>query len=185
MVNPYIAKNAKDPITNILEIRLCPKTWDRINSVAKKRKKSYSWILRYLLFRLIKRSSPENLVKGYGNPILENKYNKLKKIAKGKKFGASTVHHRHRMCLYGSDELNIRLTAARFQCTMTHLVRLAIEWYLEELENKSKNNPGIFFEAIFFILGKKILRTVKFPNPDPARKDFVFIPNSYQDYYDT
>ncbi|MDH4199833.1 MAG: hypothetical protein OEV66_05555, partial [Spirochaetia bacterium] len=44
-------------------------------------------------------------------------------------------YHRHIMCLYGDDEKLIRLAAMRLGITVSHLIRMALYWFLPKLEN--------------------------------------------------
>jgi len=130
---------------------------------------TYSWVVRYCLFRLIKRKNPR---KNVGNVISWSnsaKFEKLNALA-GKYAGADNLH-RHKLCLYEEDEFFIRMTAAVMHCTMTHLVRLALEWNLDELERMSTTRSR-FFTLAFYWLGIKLYQGVVFPTYSPEDKDF-------------
>lgn len=129
--------------SHVLEIRLDRATWSRVVAAAQARGVTYSWVVRYCLFRFIKRSQPELYLGRRG--------------AFGGPSGGAL--HRHRLCLYGSDELYIRQTAGLFNWTMTKLVRIALERNLGRLEG----SMGRFSRASFYWLGIKIFADREFP----------------------
>ncbi|MES0491130.1 MAG: hypothetical protein ABUK01_14115 [Leptospirales bacterium] len=117
---------------NILEVRLKSEIWKRIVRIALHKDKTYSWVVRYCLFRLIKRTDARKNI-GYCQRFWEKpKFKKLQALAK-EHLGVEEMH-RHKLCLYGEDEFFIRMTAGLMYCTMTHLVRLALESNLDKLE---------------------------------------------------
>jgi hypothetical protein len=128
-----------------LEIKLDYKTWERVVKIAGKRKVSYSWVVRYVLFRLIKCKS-NNIPDIIRNTSME-------KI------------HRHKMCLYGKDELLIRMTAALWGCSMTRLVQIALIRNLWRLECETE---GKFHRISFYWLGIKMYNGVKIHNKTPG-----------------
>jgi len=163
---------------NILEIRLKPETWAKVVKIAEMNRTTYSWVVRYCVFRLIKRKDPRRSV---GNVISWNnsaKFNMMD-LRAGEHLNADNLH-RHKLCLYEEDEFFIRISAALMHCTMTHLVRLALEWYLDELERQSTNRPSRFHEYAFYWLGIKIYRGVVLPTYKPENKDLCLerLPNT-------
>lgn len=114
-------------------------------------------MVRYCVFRLIGRSSPVGVVvrgrSRYGFVEAEER-------ARRQKFEKGL--HRHKLCLYGEDELFIRAAAGKLGCTMTHLVRLALELNLRRLE--ASIGRSRFHELSFYWLGIKRQRVGEFPN---------------------
>ncbi len=139
---------------HVLDIRLCRKTWQKILYIAAKKKCSYSHVVRYCVFRLIRRNDFTGISKRS-----KRYYHSLERLARKKQ--TATQFHRHRLCLYGDDELFIRMVAARTGCTMTHLVRLALEWHLENLKRIGIERGG-FHALAFYWLGIKIHMGVDF-----------------------
>ncbi|MES0489359.1 MAG: hypothetical protein ABUK01_05160 [Leptospirales bacterium] len=152
-------------VDRILEIRLSPETWEKVKKIADAKKCSYSWVVRYCVFRLIKRKNPfmyiTNHVLKQGKRKKWLKYQTMNERAK-QQVGIDHLH-RHKLCLYGTDELFIRITANMMYCTMSHLVRLALEWHLGELERLSSGKPGKFHRLAFYWLGIKLFRGVVLP----------------------
>lgn len=165
MINRSVYFNNGVSIDNVLEIRLCKKTWEKITVVSEGSGKSFSWVVRYVLFRLIKRKSLQTrLNKG----AFGDKFRSLDEIARGKK-KMSKEQHRHKLCLYGSDEHFIRITSACLNVSMTHLVRIALEWHLDTLLERFTRLPrrGVskkcFFCLAWYWLGIKRYSDVEFP----------------------
>ncbi len=155
-------------IRSTLEIRLCPDTWRSIQHISIVRNCSYSWVVRYALFRFIKRRNCCQyfaLLKGneaYHDLALKRRDNKSSK-------------HRHHLCLYGEDELLIRLTAAQLRCSMTHLVRLSLEMYLFAMLRACLGFHRSFFgRSFWFWLGIKVFIGVEFPTCQIQTKQFIF-----------
>ncbi len=150
---------------NILEIRISAEIWQRIAKVAESKRKSYSWVVRYCIFRLIRHHSRSYIT---GNIVWRGKrYHRwvfcdlMNERALRQKQAA--ILHRHRLCLYGEDELYIRMTAGVLKITMTHLARLALEWHLSSLERGIGSSFSRFRERAFYWLGIKLFRDVEFP----------------------
>ncbi len=152
-------------IKSVLEIRLCEDIWNRVQGASALTGKSYSWVVRYAVFRLIRRARLRDYIGYAGNPAFCDSHGKLfRPHPLNRKVWArrseSGIKHRHRLCLYGEDELFIRLAAARLGCTMTHLVRLALEKYLAIfIDAWVHSRSGIVF---FYWLGIKIFKGVEF-----------------------
>ena len=155
---------------SILEIRLKPVIWAKVVSVARVNRTTYSWVVRYCLFRLIKRKDPRRNVGDMIYRCNSPKF-KLMDMRAGEHLNFDNLH-RHKLCLYGEDEFFIRMSAALMHCTMTHLVRLALEWYLDELERQSLNRSSRFYKFAFYWLGIKLYGGVVLPTYRPENKDF-------------
>jgi len=158
----------------VLEIRLCTDTWEKIKIIAQARNKSYSWVVRYALFRLIKRKNAHEYCRSVAQSLrlkndadvssFEYRFNQIyKKVLK--RHNSKVSKHRHRLCLYGADEQFIRLTAALLGCTMTHLVRVALEKHLDSLVVATKSGLplSVYREAAWYWLGIKLHYGVEFP----------------------
>jgi len=166
---------------NILEVRLTPDVWAKIVRIAGMKKTTYSWVVRYCVFRLIKRKDPRRNV---GDVIFRNnstKFNRMDSLARG--HIASESFHRHKLCLYEEDEFFIRMTAALMHCTMTHLVRLALEWYLDHLDRFSYGRPSRFNKLAFYWLGIKLYGGVALPIFRPENKDLCLIRIEENEYW--
>ena len=99
----------------------------------------------------------------------------------------SSEKHRHRLCLYGEDELFIRLSAARLRCTMTHLVRIALEKYLDSLLMMTTRLPGSkkigYRDAVWYWLGIKVYYDVELPSIQSSKVCFQFLRYHKLDYW--
>ena len=187
MKNISTYKKLKMPIDNVLEIRLPCLTWNKIKWVAACKNRSYSWVVRYAIFRMIKRSGqfhPDAEILG----MRSKKVARLNELVRDERVD-SVKKHRHRLCLYGEDELFIRLSAAKLECTMTHLVRLALALYLDGLVSKfpffghPKDFRGRFSGAAWRCLGIKIYHGVRFHTMAPRRQYFEFNYYKSTDYW--
>ena len=186
MKNKSVYRKLQIPVDHILEIRLPYLTWNKIKWVASNKNQSYSWVVRYAIFRMIKRSMQFHP----DTEVLEMRSKKIARLHElvQKERVDCKKKHRHRLCLYGKDELFIRLSAARLGCTMTHLVRLALALYLDGLVNKfpffrpSKDFFGRFSGPAWRCLGIKVFRGVKFPTLRP-NQHFEFKYYNSSDYW--
>ncbi|MES0489252.1 MAG: hypothetical protein ABUK01_04620 [Leptospirales bacterium] len=187
MKNITTYRKLKIPIDNVLEIRLSPLSWNKIKWVAVNKNRTYSWVVRYAIFRMIKRS-------GQFHPDGENVGLRSAKIAKlndlmRSERGNSQKKHRHRLCLYGKDELFIRIAAAKMGCTMSHLIRLSLTMYLDDLVSKfpyigrSRDRNGRFSGPAWKCLGIKIYRGVRFHTIGARQQHFEFTYYQKSDYW--
>ncbi|MES0491205.1 MAG: hypothetical protein ABUK01_14510 [Leptospirales bacterium] len=166
---------------HILEIRLKPEIWARVVQIADRKDCSYSWVVRYCVFRMIKRKDPRRYV---GNCIVKNNSVKFEKMdAAAREHIGDDNLHRHKLCLYEEDEFFIRMTAGLMHCTMSHLVRLALEWNLDELERLSNGRSSLFHDLAFYWLGIKLYHGVVFPTMDLINKDFRLDRLNEHDYW--
>ena len=173
-------------IDSILEIRLHDETWGKIVRIANIKHKSFSWVVRYAVFRLIKRKDHVKYIQGWESEDRHEKFRNLSELARVKRVPTTGSHgsmHRHKLCLYGEDELLIRLCAARLSCTMSHLVRLALEWNLDNLGKSICNKLGRFHHLSFFWLGIKLFRDVEIHNHGLSYKLVRLIHYEQTDYW--
>ncbi|MES0491517.1 MAG: hypothetical protein ABUK01_16095 [Leptospirales bacterium] len=182
--NPYFTYNlnmvyrnknwrTREPIANVLEIRLNKETWANIARVADSMETTYSWVVRYALFRFIRR----------GRPLPESVAQTGESMGSGQRLGN---FHRHRLCLYGDDELFVRMFAGRIGVTMTRLVRMALARYLDSLLRKiylGKYVGSAKFSARFFWLGVKSFVGVEIPTTLPPDRHFDFKRYPEKDYW--
>lgn len=161
---------------------MCDDMWRRVVDLAEVSGRSYSWVVRYAVFRLIRRKSRQGHLGYVGNPAFRECLGNvltphpLNRGVWGRRAG-SAAKHRHRLCLYGEDELYIRLAAAQLGCSMTHLVRLAIEKYAMGTSLRVVNTP------FFYWLGIKTVRVVELPTISFEKIHFEFKPYSRSSYY--
>lgn len=193
MLNNRSFRKSPVHVDSIIEVRLCGDTWEKVQKVSYIKNSSYSWVVRYAVFRLIRRRRPEVFMKGRSElsdgfdffPASE-KFRLLNDRALRRRKGSS-AKHRHKLCLYGEDELLIRLVAIKVMCSMTHLVRLALEWYLDSLLNSAlKRRYGrerFFHEAFWYWLGIKVQQAVEFPSLSLTSVKFNFKRYEKYDYF--
>jgi len=165
---------------NILEIRLNQEVWAKVVKVATMKQTTYSWVVRYCVFRLIQRKDPR---RNMGNCISYSnspKFDKLDSITRQHPKTANL--HRHKLCLYEEDEFFIRMSAALMNCTMSHLVRLCLQWNLDELERMSTVKSN-FHALAFYWLGIKLYEGVVLPTYRPEDKDFRLIRLKESEYW--
>lgn len=160
---------------NILEIRVCPNRWAQVKRVAGWRERSYSWVVRYCVFRFIRSHRSLKRLKRSGEDFKQGVLADRRRSTHDGALRQVTAPnlHRHRLCLYGDDELYIRVTAAALNFTMTHLVRLALEWNLDRLEGSTIGRPNVFHSRAFCLLGVKLYTGVDFPIGYPEVKQIL------------
>jgi len=129
-------KYYKLEISSTWEVQLDINIWKRVVNAANYHKCSFSWITRYCVFRLARK---KNIFFRHAMKIHSNRIKESNKTSKS--------HHRHIMCLYGDDEKILRLTAMQLGVTVSHLIRLALHWFLPKIENKSTKWEHIFYHG--------------------------------------
>lgn len=155
-------------IRSVLEIRLCRETWSKVQYVSALSGCSYSWVVRYAVNRFIYRKNFHRYVTRRAD------FQRLHDDAMARRPHADKKH-RHRLCLYGRDEMNLRLSAVELGCTMTHLVRMALDAYLERVFQRSiRQGMGRVEEWFWFWLGIKLHLDVEFASWDTNCKHFNF-----------
>lgn len=174
----------------VLEVRICPDLWEEVCRAAEMRGRSYSWVVRYCLFRLIKRKSAKAFIGFAGNPrrgifcMAPQRFSSYNEMAWARRGGSNK--HRHRLCLYGEDELYIRAVAASLRCTMTHLVRLALLRYLGSLfrvEPLGRDGRLPLSPWFFYWLGIKLQYGVEIPALASEKVHFNFIRFTKSHYF--
>jgi len=114
-----------------VEVRLQQEIWNRLKLVTQRRDTGYCDVVREALFRLIKRKNPEVYV--------NNKHVKSNSAEQGRDpyekthARSSKNMHRFKLCLFEEDKVQLKLVAIRMQCSMSYLVRIALEKELAEL----------------------------------------------------
>lgn len=149
-------KYCRLPIDNVWEVHLDQGVWSRIVDVAAYYRCSFSWITRYCVFCLVRE---ENIIEGEALKIHSEN---IKTIYKKR-----TNCHRHLMCLYGDDEMLLRITAMRLNITVSHLIRIAIHCLLPKIEHKK-----VAWDEIFFY-GLKICRHINFKRTNLHKMPFI------------
>lgn len=165
--------------SHVLEVRVRMERWVLIKKAARAKKCTYSWIVRYCVYRLIKRRDPvqyvQKLLEQSGSPTLteDNLNNRLNDIEL----------HRHRLCLYGNDELYIRMVASMLGFSMTHLIRIAIEKFLGYLFQIKNNHLSKFSNAALYWLGIKHYKKALIPQHQSSGSGIKFIRFHHSDYW--
>ncbi|MBV6494438.1 MAG: hypothetical protein LDLANPLL_02471 [Turneriella sp.] len=109
-------------IASIIEVHLTVRQWGHILKLARARKKTFSTITRYCVLRLSRKINLR-----WTSVLLETYKNVKEEIQLAEK------EHRHVVCLYGEDEMLIRLAAMQLRITMSAFIRLALELFLKRL----------------------------------------------------
>lgn len=128
-------KYYKLPIASLWEVHLDANLWRRVTRAAKGKKCSFSWITRYCVFRLVRK---KNL---YMRKAMKIHSNKIKSQPK------SQNPHRHILCLYGDDEKLLRLAAMQLGVTVSHMIRLALYWFLPKIEDSKSKWEHIYYHG--------------------------------------
>ena len=144
----------KIPISSLWEVHLDVHVWTRVVKAAKNRGCTISWITRYCVFRLARK---KNL---YMRQAMKIHSNELKS-----KYTNLQCYHRHIICLYGDDEKLLRIAAMQLGITVSHMIRMALYWFLPKVENFSIKWQEIYYH------GTKICRFLSF-----VRKSMLKIP---------
>ncbi len=150
-------------VDEIFEIRLLPECWQKVQSTAFKHNLTYSWIVRLCLFRLceseLSRDKEMNLL---------NRKIRFKYLTNQKPL------HRHQLCLFGTDGLHLRMLAASLGFTISQLVRIALEMYLDEIIIDLKNGLDVVSKGTkIFQRGVGIKKRVtKFHNKETILQAF-------------
>jgi hypothetical protein len=168
---PAFLANKPAKINNLWEVHLSRKLWQSLAGLAKLRKCSYSTITRYCVFRLVEQQNLRTL------PLYKSVLNQIREEMR-----ETPTKHRHMVCLYGDDEVLIRIAAMRLGITVSALIRLALWLYLpriamEKHSSKSVSDYAFFWRGIkrwahircnaINTLGIPTLRTFTFSNFAP------------------
>lgn len=195
MKNNRVYRDYMVHVDSVIEVRLCMDSWERVKYVAWIRRRSYSWVVRYCLFRLIKRKGSIGEIRPFGPIGNPRNFSEVSFSAKNLDLNekvwcrreGSSLKHRHRLCLYGEDERFLRLAALSLNCSMTHLIRFALEKYLGSLclsYRRPFGGSGIVARARFWRwLGIKLYKAVELHSMSPKKKHFFFTPYQKSDYF--
>lgn len=142
------------PVACLWEVHLEPQLWNRVQKAAEGRGCTYSWITRYCVFRLARKKNLR---------MLEAMKIHSYKVKARQKFAQQ--YHRHMMCLYGDDEKLIRMAAMQLGVTVSHLIRMALYWFLPKVESFFVKWQEIYYH------GTKICRYLS-----PTRVNILKLP---------
>lgn len=141
----------------IWEVAVNPNWAKEIRSLARQRRVTMSWIVRYCLFCLIldKKKYSRDRLKSLAKKIK----NKMKDYGscQNKETKARKSLHRLYVCFYGGDEEKVKITALELGVSVSMLIRLAIYKYLPRFKTKE----GVSGWQLFWD-GIKIYRDVKY-----------------------
>ena len=139
---------AKTEIKNVWAVNLDVSVWEKIQIAAKIHSRSYSWIVRYCVFQLAHR---KNL----------RWTSRMKDIHRNIKQHKSVDIHRHQLCLYGEDELLLRSSAVLLGITVSQLIRISLEMFLDRILKGKVSRKIFFFRGIKLISSIKEFRSMK------------------------
>jgi len=129
-------------VTNIFDVSLAGIQWSKVKELRNLHEVSYSWVVRLCLFKFV-------AMNGEWNDQLKQANYEETKLRQNK----NNINHRHKLCLYGDDALQVRVIAYKLGLTVTQLVRLSLQMYIHELYCKISKDYLVNF-------GIKILKTV-------------------------
>ncbi|AFM11927.1 hypothetical protein [Turneriella parva] len=168
---PAFLTNKPAKISNLWEVHLSQKLWQSLASLAKLRRCSYSTITRYCVFRLAEQQNLRCLA------LYTNVLNQIRDDMR-----QTPTKHRHVVCLYGEDEVLIRMAAMRLGITVSAFIRLALWLYLPRIAMEKHSLRSVSDYALFWrgikrwaqircsamnTLGIPTLRTYTFSNFKP------------------
>lgn len=136
--SPYCKPNGEPVrVDAIWEVLLPPEWVNKIRYLAKKRKVTMSWIVRYCIFRLLRRRklalSPteQTMLEKIQAEMRLHRSRTMRYYSTNK-----TLFHRLQVCFYGEDEKWLRLAALELEISVSMLIRFAIYRYFAGLENE-------------------------------------------------
>lgn len=143
------------PIASLWEVNLERGLWERVRKAAEYRQCTYSWITRYCVFRLARKKNVRmTTAMEFHSCGIKRQQKKCKN------------YHRHILCLYGDDEMLLRLTAMKLGVTVSQLIRLALYWFLPKIETLKVRWDAIFYH------GTKICRFLDFSRTNILQMPF-------------
>ena len=146
---PAFLAGKPTPISDIWEVQLQPKLWQKLQAEATRRKTTYSAITRYCVFRLAEK---QNL---RWNIVLCQAFESMRHSTQ------EVPKHRHMLCLYGEDVKLIRLAAMTLGISVTAFVRLCLWLYLPRIAMEIHSKRSVS-EIELFLLGTKRWLSIPF-----------------------
>ncbi len=137
---PAFLEHRPAKIANLWELKLSKRLWQEISIQAKARRCSYSTITRYCVFRL---AEQQNLRR---NALFDSVLNEVRQEMR-----SDGARHRHMVCLYGDDEVLIRIAAMRMGVTVSALMRLALWLYLPRIAMEKQSYKCVSDRALFWL----------------------------------
>jgi len=131
-------------VEEVWQVRIQNNIWQSIRIQAIKRKTTYSWIVRYCVFRFLSDQSfqlDENFIE---------LYLKSKAIFFTDSDNETTEkdYHRHQLCLYGDDIRVIKMIATMFDINVTDLVRMALIRFLPLFGENKVDEEDFYWHGI-------------------------------------
>lgn len=126
-------------ISNLWEVRVSAYLWRVLETIAKKRRCSYSTITRYCVFRLIEQQNLR-MTPLYMATLIEVRYD----------LQAPAALHRHIVCLYGDDEVLLRMAAMRLGTSVSNVIRLALWLYLPRVAMEIHSHKSVSLQMLFW-----------------------------------
>ena len=155
-----------EKIANVWEVIIDKETFAQIVQARNKSKKTYSWVVRYCLFKLIrnpKRMKKLTAMEFHSGPI-----------------PTRATGHRLQLCLYGDDEKLVRILATQAGVTVSRLLRTAIKTFLctfcvkfiQKTLCYIKNFKRLYFE---FCRSKERKQMLQFENESYPLRDYFCV----------
>jgi len=130
-------------ISNVWEVHLSERLWQSLATLAQLRGCSYSTITRYCVFRIVEQQNLRTM------PLYSSILTQVRE-----EMPETPNQHRHMVCLYGDDEVAMRIAAMRLGITVSALIRLALWLYLPRLAME-KHSPRFISDYALFWRGIK------------------------------
>jgi hypothetical protein len=134
---PAFLNDKSVKISDLWEVRLRSDQWQSITTLARARRCTYSQITRYCIFRLLRMQNLRWL------PLLQSARSVVK-IGKGDKC------HRHLVCFYGEDAIEMQLVALRLRVSVSELIRIAIYLCLPRLALDFHSRKSVSRQEFFW-----------------------------------
>lgn len=172
---PFNNDNLTANISGIIEILIPLDLWKRMKAIKTKNAHlTLTWISRYCLMRLLRHKGVEE----------KRKFQHL--LAKDKSLSKARGNcHRHVMCFYGEDERRLQYISFAMRLGISVLVRVALLWYLPELEAGDIPDIPTFTEGSFYYYSKISWRKIRdfgtkiVKGWDDVRRDTDFMPRHF------
>ena len=122
------------PIQNVWEVKIQQDVWEKIQSLAQTKEVTYSWIVRFCVFRAITTNKKPDF--DVENPTATGAISASAGVPENETLDDPEKKlHRHKLCLYGEDEKLLRISAMEQGITVSAFIRLCLDQFLGTIEN--------------------------------------------------
>ena len=136
---PAFLANKPAKISNVWEVHLSQKLWQSLAILAKLRRCSFSTITRYCVFRIVEQQNLRTM------PLYSSVLTQV-----CEEMRETPNEHRHMLCLYGEDEVALRIAAMRLGITVSALIRLALWLYLPRIAMEKHSSRSVADIVLFW-----------------------------------